>query len=238
MDYAQELLRLIQALHAHHVAYVLIGGGALNVHGLVRATQDIDLFIAPTTENVEHLKAALRSIWNDPHLDEIAADDLCGEYPAVRYGPPEGTIFLDILTRLGTRLSYTDLEHEEIEIGGTPIRVATPRSLYRMRSATRCARSIARMPPRSERSSSSTTTRGAMPVERYRDVVQMPPPPRPKQEDLLAVIAAVWQRAHLRLKPVVPRGVSKFPTIEAAQAQRRERNTLRIRALRAKPHGT
>jgi hypothetical protein len=136
MDYVDALLRIIAALRAHDVDYVLIGGAALNVQGLVRATQDVDLFIAPTAENVDRLKAALRSVWDDPHIDEISADDLCGDYPAVRYGPPEGSVFLDVLTRLGTAVRYEDLAFEELEIGDTVVRVATPQTLFRLKKDT------------------------------------------------------------------------------------------------------
>mgnify|MGYP003576340328 CR=1 FL=1 len=69
-------------------------------------------------------------------LEEITADDLCGEYPAVRYGPPAGALYLDILTRLGEATSFSDLEVEEIEIDGVRVRVATPRTLYRMKKDT------------------------------------------------------------------------------------------------------
>lgn len=136
MDYAEELVRFLRALSEHEVEYVLIGGAAMNLHGLVRATQDIDLFIAPEASNVARLKQALRSIWSDPQIDEISAQDLCGDYPAVRYGPPEGDVFLDILTRLGERYRYEDLEYETVDVRGTAARVATPRMLFRMKRDT------------------------------------------------------------------------------------------------------
>ena len=136
MEYVRELLRVLEALDRHHVDYVLVGGAALNVHGLVRATQDVDLFVEPAADNIDRLRQALRSIWQDPHIDEISADDLCGDYPAVRYGPPVGSVFLDILTRLGEAFRYEDLEFEVVVIEGTPVRVATPRTLYRMKKDT------------------------------------------------------------------------------------------------------
>jgi len=136
MDYAEELVRFLSALHQHAVEYVLIGGAAMNLHGLVRATQDIDLFIAPNAANVARLKQALRAIWADPHIDEISAEDLCGAYPAVRYGPPEGDVFLDILTRLGEHFRYEDVEFETVAVGGTVARVATPGMLFRMKRDT------------------------------------------------------------------------------------------------------
>jgi len=71
-----------------------------------------------------------------------------------------------------------------------------------------------------------------MAVERYRDVSEMPRPPRPAPEQLLAAIAAVWERAHLRLRPDVPRGVSRFRTLEEAQAARQAWERERARRLR------
>ena len=64
---------------------VLIGATAMGFHGLVRATEDVDLFIRATPENVERLREGLRSAYGgDPHIDDIRAADLLGEYPAVR----------------------------------------------------------------------------------------------------------------------------------------------------------
>jgi hypothetical protein len=136
MEYVRELLRILAALDDEGVAYVLIGGAALNIHGLVRATEDVDLLIAPSPENVERLKRALRTVWNDPHIEEISAEDLCGDYPVVRYGPPDGSLYLDILARLGTAVQYEDLEWEPVELEGTVVRVATPRELYRLKKGT------------------------------------------------------------------------------------------------------
>jgi hypothetical protein len=43
---------------------------------------------------------------------------------------------LDILTRLGEAFSFDDLEAEDIELGGFSARVATPRTLWRMKRDT------------------------------------------------------------------------------------------------------
>lgn len=59
-----------------------------------------DLF-EPQRENIERLKAALKSVFADPAIDEISADELLGDYPAVQNVPPEGTFHVDIFTRLG-----------------------------------------------------------------------------------------------------------------------------------------
>ena len=135
MDF-DKLLLLFRALHERNAEYVLVGGVAINFHGLVRATDDVDLFIRPTPENVERVRKALHAVWDDPEIDGIRAEDLAGEYTTVRYGPPEDDVVVDLISRLGTAFSFDDLESVEIEIQGVPVRVATPRTLYRMKRDT------------------------------------------------------------------------------------------------------
>jgi hypothetical protein len=120
----------------HRPSYVLIGGAALNLHGLVRATEDADVCVRPTADNVERIRQALRSLYGDPSIDEIRAEDLSGEYPAVRYYPPTGSFFIDILARLGEFARYEDIEWQEIEVEGVRIRLATPAALYWLKRGT------------------------------------------------------------------------------------------------------
>ncbi len=116
---------------------MLIGATAMGFHGIVRATEDLDLFIRATPENVERLRAALREAYNDdPHINEISSDDLLGEYPAIRYYPPTGDLYFDVLTRLDQSARFETVEAEIKEIGGTHVRVATPLALYRLKKGT------------------------------------------------------------------------------------------------------
>ncbi|MBZ5639529.1 MAG: nucleotidyl transferase AbiEii/AbiGii toxin family protein [Acidobacteriia bacterium] len=129
------LRAVFRALHEKRVDYAVCGAVALGLHGLARATADLDLFLRPDRDNVERLKAALREAFDDPSIEEISADDLCGEYPAVRYVPPDG-FGVDLLTRLGEAFRYADLDIEEKTICGVPVRVVTPRTLWRMKKGT------------------------------------------------------------------------------------------------------
>ena len=87
---------------------------------------------------MDRLKRAFKSLFdNDPNVDEISAEDLAGDYPAVEYTPPHGQYSLDILSRLGEAFSYGDVESEVLATAeGTRISVATPRMLYRMKRDT------------------------------------------------------------------------------------------------------
>ena len=131
-----KVLALVKAMNEEGVEYVTFGAIAMGVHALPRATEDVDFFIAPAVENVERLKRALRRLWNDPSIDEITADDLLGDYPSVRYGPPDEDFTIDFLTRLGEAYEYHSLDWERSELDGVPIRVVTPRMLYTMKKDT------------------------------------------------------------------------------------------------------
>jgi hypothetical protein len=54
--------RIFAALAEHGVEYVVIGGIAVQVHGHVRMTNDLDLIPAPNPANSKRLAAALRDL--------------------------------------------------------------------------------------------------------------------------------------------------------------------------------
>ncbi|MBI3757604.1 MAG: hypothetical protein HY267_06475 [Deltaproteobacteria bacterium] len=135
MDFDKFLL-LLRELERHQVDYALIGGVALNLHGIVRAMEDVDLFIRPDEDNIRRLRQALHAIWTDPDIEQITAEDLAGDYPTVRYGPPGEEFVIDFLSRLGSVFALIDIQTEVVEIEGVPIKVATPAMLYRMKRDT------------------------------------------------------------------------------------------------------
>lgn len=130
------MLGLLARFNHHGVRYKVVGGLAMNLHGLLRATDDLDLFVQPSPGNIDALKAALREHWDDPAIDEIRYEDLAGEYPAVAYGPPDESFLIDILTRLGKAFDYDGIESRPVTVKGQTVEVATLRMLYRMKRDT------------------------------------------------------------------------------------------------------
>jgi hypothetical protein len=130
-----EVLALIRAMNDEKVEYITLGALALWTHGIPRLTEDADFFIAPSMENIARLKAARARVWDDPHIEEISAEELLADYPSVRYGPPNTELYIDFLTRLEI-YPYDALEWEVQELEGVPIRVVTPLQLYRMKRHT------------------------------------------------------------------------------------------------------
>jgi hypothetical protein len=135
MDF-EVIKRVLAAMEARGVRYTIFGAVALNLHGLARATEDLDIFLAPDEANIDRLKRALRDVFDDPEIEQITAHDLLGEYPAVQYNPPEGAFHIDILTRVGEAFTFSDLELERVPFQDLTVTVVSPRTLYRMKKDT------------------------------------------------------------------------------------------------------
>ena len=130
------MLRIVDALEGEGVDYALFGAMAMAVHGVDRATRDLDLFVAADTENVERLRRALRQVFDDPEIEQITSEDLAGKYPAIQYGPPGVDFTIDLVSRLGDAYVFDDLETTVVEVAGHPVTVVTPATLYEMKRDT------------------------------------------------------------------------------------------------------
>lgn len=60
LDLYEELAAVVDTLESHGLSYALCGGIAMSVHGLTRATEDIDLLIPP--EQAEAVEEAVGSL--------------------------------------------------------------------------------------------------------------------------------------------------------------------------------
>lgn len=131
-----DVLSIVEALEREQVRYAVFGALALAAHGLDRATRDLDLFVASDDDNVARLRRALAAVFDDPAIDEITAEDLRGEYPAVQYGPPDVDYTIDIVSRLGEAFDFDDLEVVQVQAGSATMRVVSPATLYHMKRNT------------------------------------------------------------------------------------------------------
>jgi len=79
----KEFLKL---LNVHEVRYLLIGGYAVNYHGYVRATADMDIFVKPDKRNAERLVAALIEFGFD--VEELSTGLFLNPDNVIRMGVP------------------------------------------------------------------------------------------------------------------------------------------------------
>jgi hypothetical protein len=128
-----DLLVICRSLNAQGVAYMVVGGFAVNQHGYTRATMDIDLLIEDSLENQAKVKRALE-ILPDKAVRELGDDDL-RNWVVVRVCDE---VVVDLMT-MACGQSYRDGESEiEIHsIRGVPIPFASARLLLRTKQTHR-----------------------------------------------------------------------------------------------------
>ena len=127
-------IELMSSFEKNEVEYVLIGGLAINLHGFNRNTQDIDLFVNSTEENINKLKKSLFQVFEDDDIDEISIEEL-NKFPVIRYGSSSG-IQIDLIVKLGEVFCYSDLSIDIKEIDGIKIRYANLKTLYKLKEKT------------------------------------------------------------------------------------------------------
>ncbi len=93
----EKQISLLAAFAAAKVEYAVVGGMAVIMHGYVRATHDLDLFIRPTEENARAAFGALLAL--GVPLDGLEFADLLDDEENLRFGPEEDHI--DILASIG-----------------------------------------------------------------------------------------------------------------------------------------
>lgn len=144
-DQPLDAFQLIASLTGHRVEFVVIGGVALQAHGHVRTTLDLDVIAAWTPENMRRLAEALREL--DATLRGIDADLL-----GLDLGDPD-TLYnggnflmhtrhgdLDVFAvdqTPGAPARFEDLRARAIavEIRGVTLLIAHPDDLIRMKTA-------------------------------------------------------------------------------------------------------
>lgn len=65
--------KLLKLLNEKRVEYVIIGAHACAVHGRIRSTEDIDVLVSPTEDNISRLVSALEAFGYD--TSDASVDD-------------------------------------------------------------------------------------------------------------------------------------------------------------------
>jgi len=128
-----DLISLCRALNEQGARYLVIGGFAINYHGFIRATEDIDILIDADRDNQQRVKKALE-ILPDKAILELGEDDF-GEYTVVRVSDE---ILVDVMTAacaIDFKEASPGIEFATIE--GVQIPFATPELLLRMKQTQR-----------------------------------------------------------------------------------------------------
>jgi hypothetical protein len=133
-DRFEQFISVLDALEKHQVEYILVGGVAVILHGIERLTRDIDIFVKMERSNIQRLRDALHSLYDDESIDEITLEEL-QVYSVIRFGVSDD-FCIDIMARIGEVAVYEDLEFETIRHEDVNIRIATPEALYNLKKDT------------------------------------------------------------------------------------------------------
>lgn len=67
-------IKLFKALKAHNIDYLLVGGLAMNLHGVPRMTMDVDLVIALDADNIAKFSTCIKEMGLAPSVPVPLAD--------------------------------------------------------------------------------------------------------------------------------------------------------------------
>jgi len=140
-------LDLFNALQIERVEYVVVGGLAVNLHGVERATMDVDLVLAMDEANLRRFLGAANRMQLAPTLP-VSLDQLCDARQLdewVRdkrliafalHAPVPNTPTVDIIVR--PAVPFPDMHTRRIEkdIGGVRLKLACIDDIIAMKSGT------------------------------------------------------------------------------------------------------
>jgi hypothetical protein len=117
---------LLSEFSAHRVEFLLVGAHALAVHGLVRATKDLDVWVRPDPTNAERVLAALEA-FGAPRMD-LTRDDLTRPGTIYQIGVPP--LRIDVITDIdGVTFADAWPERVQVSLEGVDVPVLSRRHL-------------------------------------------------------------------------------------------------------------
>lgn len=101
-------LAFLTTMQKHKVRYMLIGGIAVNFHGVNRSTQDMDIWLAPTNNNRDlFYKALLDLKYTENEISDLKNQDFTNIFKCTIGEMPDT---IDCLTIVHPNISFDDAE--------------------------------------------------------------------------------------------------------------------------------
>jgi hypothetical protein len=132
--------RILEVLAEHAVDYVIVGGVAVQTHGHVRTTVDIDVYPRPERANLTRLADALKALGArapNPGSEQLAVDATTPPRATMwQFSTPHGAI--DVLHDAPGAPPYEDLRSRalKIRLGELSLAVAGLDDLISMKRAS------------------------------------------------------------------------------------------------------
>lgn len=131
------IVAFLASMQKHQVRYMLIGGVAVNFHGVNRNTQDLDIWLAPTNENRDLFYNVLLDIgYTDDEIQDLKNEDFTNVFKCTIGEMPDT---IDCITVVHNSIDFTEAEAVMIthDIGdGVNLNVVDFEFLKRMKILT------------------------------------------------------------------------------------------------------
>ena len=126
-------LDMLRCLNKAGVDYIMVGGWAVNLHGYVRATIDLDIWILADQENARKVYAALGEF--GAPLAGVSPDDFAADGTIFQIGVAPCRI--DVINKIDG-VKYTEASSRSIEktIEGVPVRIISREDLIANKRAS------------------------------------------------------------------------------------------------------
>jgi hypothetical protein len=106
--------RVVAALNAAEVRYVIVGGLALGAHGVVRATRDLDLVPAPDRQNMDRLAECLQRLGGEHPIEGSLTGAALARPASFKVQTKHGEV--QVLNRMDGVPPFADLRRDQIHV--------------------------------------------------------------------------------------------------------------------------
>lgn len=130
----EDFEQLLTTLTQHDVQFLLVGGVALGIHGLQRATGDIDIWSKPDATNAQHLHDALREFGMPLAAFDVTPRDFATPGRVVQFGVPPRRV--DVITSIeGVEFDEAWDSRADMTVAGCRVPVISLTDLLRNKEA-------------------------------------------------------------------------------------------------------
>jgi hypothetical protein len=120
----QDFVEFLCSLHQQDVECILVGGYAVALHGYLRTTGDLDLWVRPTPENYRKLRRAFAQFGLPTDAISETAFVFSKDHDVFTFGRPP--VAIDILTKVkGLDFEEAYQLAEILRVDNAPLRLLT-----------------------------------------------------------------------------------------------------------------
>lgn len=133
--FAPDFVDMLRALAETGAEFLVVGAHAMAVHGVPRATGDLDVLVRPSADNAVRVLAALRSFGAPVDSHGVSEADLATPDTVYQIGLPPNRI--DLMTSIsGLDFDEAWRSRELVEVEGIPIPFLGRDALVKNKRAT------------------------------------------------------------------------------------------------------